>query len=80
MCDISWIEIPHRSSPCRTEVCYRFGRKHRRDRVVNRRSLTTLFGGAVAPWPFEKCARLVGNLSIIEPPGSARTTSVRPRT
>jgi hypothetical protein len=44
---------------------------------VNRRSFTTLFGGAVALLPFERRARLVGNLSIIELLGSVRARLVR---
>jgi hypothetical protein len=43
---------------------------------MNRLLFTTLFGGAVAPLPFERRAR---NLSIIELPGSARTSLARRR-
>src|SRR6516165_8927524 len=31
---------------CRAEVCYAFGRKHRRRRAVKRREFITLLGGA----------------------------------
>jgi hypothetical protein len=46
---------------------------------VNLRSLTTLFGGAIALFPFERRARLVGNPSIIELLSSARTSLARRR-
>src|SRR5215813_13660659 len=42
--------VPPRSmdaAVCRTEVCYAFGRKHRRHRAVKRREFITLLGGAV---------------------------------
>ena len=41
------------------------------------RSFTMLFGGAVALLPIERRAQLVGNLSIIELPGSARANLAR---
>jgi hypothetical protein len=43
------------------------------------RSFTTLFGGAVALLPIERRVRLVGNPSIIELLGSARTSLTRRR-
>jgi hypothetical protein len=46
---------------------------------VHRRSFTTLFGGAVVLLPIERRAQLVGNLSIIELPGSARANLARRR-
>src|SRR5262245_41823641 len=36
---------------CRAEVCYAFGRKHRRHRAVKRRDFVTLLGGAAAALP-----------------------------
>jgi hypothetical protein len=61
------------------QVCYPFRRKHGRDRAVNRLLFTTLFGGAVASWPFERPAQVVGDLSIIELPGIARARLARRR-
>src|SRR5262245_44462322 len=36
---------------CRAEVCYAFGRKHRRHRAVKRRAFLTLLGGAAVVLP-----------------------------
>ena len=36
---------------CRAEVCYAFGRKHRRHRAVKRRDFVTLLGASAAALP-----------------------------